>query len=340
VHSEARYQSISAACAKCCWVAVLASKPVPLRSWTHALHSQVFYILADWGWDQDAASEDDEHQVLLRARAFADGTIELCPPVATATHDFNMSAQQAACTYKLQDKHGGLYEYTISILNSSTCGSKLLERKDELWRAYEQMQLQQAKASMAKFWHPNDRQWHLVGEIVSAQGFSHDRLYIEFALRYDKRLWRLIGPEWLIQQHMRMSNAFGDELVEHVRPDLSVCIALQGRQCTVGSPAFLLGYLPARLPDRPPACASECLLAMHRMCMQISGCTHISGSGRTRRTGKAQSVQKACFAHPLEFVLEQLGPKLSKVSAEGSAPMLYFEVCRSELCCLSSAASI
>jgi hypothetical protein len=176
----------------------------------------VFYILADLSWDQDAASEQLDYQVLLRARAFTDGTIELTPPVNVATEAIQSASQRTACTYKLQDKRGGLYEYCITLQNASVYASKLTERKDELWQAYEQLQLQQAKGSMAKLWQPHRQQWYMHGEIVSAQGFAQERLYIEFALRYDKRLWTLLGPDWLLQQHLRMANAFGDDETEHV----------------------------------------------------------------------------------------------------------------------------
>lgn len=58
----------------------------------------------------------------------------------------------------------------------------------------------------------------IVGEIMCARGFQQDRLYIEFGLRFDQRLWQLTGPAWLLDQQAALGDSFQGKHISNVRP--------------------------------------------------------------------------------------------------------------------------
>ena len=70
--------------------------------------------------------------------------------------------------------------------------------------------------------HPLAKKLAICGEIVSAHGFPHDRIYVEFALRFDSRFWQLEGPDWLLAQHRSIGEPFQHEHIINVRSSIAL----------------------------------------------------------------------------------------------------------------------
>eukprot|EP00892_Ulva_mutabilis_P008064 jgi/Ulvmu1/562/UM001_0570.1 len=177
---------------------------------------QVFFILADLGWEQEDPAADPEHRLLLCVQAFKDGTIQLQPPVQTA-QGREGKAGHAGGWRKLHDRHGGLYEYKVSIHTAGGGDDSISQRKQQLWEAHEREHVAHAHRNIVgRFVRPRGTLVVMCGEILSAGGFDYGRLYVEFALRFQSALWTLRGPEWLLEQYAALEGQFDDDGVCHV----------------------------------------------------------------------------------------------------------------------------
>lgn len=261
---------------------------------------QDFYVLADLSWDAPSpASEADDGHVLLRARAHADGTLEFSPPVHTDGADGGLCGLRQDGVYQVRDAAGRLYEYTIRLVAAAAGDSKLGERKQQLWAAYERVMLQQACASLPTFAPPPRQRWHFSGEIVSARGFDQARLYVEYVVCYDRRAWRLLGPDWLLLQRALLGDLACDEHIERVRPR-SRCHA-----------AASLPACSCAVRGEPPA-----IVEQGTEDVQVPGCTHISRGRATSHSPQHEpSAWQAHFAHPLELVFERMAPRIDRQEA-------------------------
>jgi hypothetical protein len=179
----------------------------------------VFYILADLGWQELEEDAEPEIECLLQVKAYADGNIELQPPVQLPTAAGHPdSAPATKCTHTLNSRDGSVYECTIALHGSTAEGDRQAARRQQLWSQHEQAHAQHRRqAQVGRFLQTTSTRLFVQGDVVSAQGFEHDRLYIEFALRYPKKVWRLRGPQWLVHQRRQLEGAFEDDDTAHVR---------------------------------------------------------------------------------------------------------------------------
>lgn len=185
----------------------------------------MFFILADLNWEDEDPTAEPEHRLLLCAQAFKDGTIHLQPPVHTRQRQEHRPGHHGGWR-KLHDRHGGLYEYKVSIRAAGGGDDTISDRKQQLWEEHEGEHVARAHRGMlGKFFRPRGSRLVLCGEILSAGAFEAPRLYVEYALRFPTALWTLMGPEWLLEQHAALEGHFDDEGVCHVR------IELRRRQC-------------------------------------------------------------------------------------------------------------
>lgn len=78
---------------------------------------------------------------------------------------------------------------------------------------------------------PNALRLAITGEITRARGFDNvnDRLYIEFGLQFDKRIWKLEGPLWLLEQQALLGDSFQGKHVTNVRNPCA--LALYPQDC-------------------------------------------------------------------------------------------------------------
>lgn len=180
-------------------------------------HLQVFFILADLSWEAEDPTLDPEHRLLLCVQAFKDGTIQLQPPVQTDQRLDGLAGHHSGWR-KLHDRHGGLYEYKISIRTSGGGDDSISERKQQLWEEQERAHVARAHRSIiGKFLRPPGAWLVMCGEILSGGGFDSASLYVEFALRFQADIWTLKGPDWLLEQHAALEGQFDDDGVCHVR---------------------------------------------------------------------------------------------------------------------------
>ena len=92
------------------------------------------------------------------------------------------------------------------------------QRKDALWQQHERAHNQRLRQLQRGSFHvPRAVRLAVHGDIVSACGFDQDRLYIEFALRFPKAVWRLRGPSWLVLKHKQLRGEFETDSMAHVR---------------------------------------------------------------------------------------------------------------------------
>lgn len=174
---------------------------------------QVFFILADLNWEQEDPTVDPEHRLLLCVQAFKDGSIQLQPPVQT-----DHRPGQPGGWRKLHDRHGGLYEYKIAIRTSGADDDSIAERKRQLWEAHEREHAAHGRrGTLVQFPLPRRPSLAVCGEILSAGGFDSACLYVEFALRFQRAIWTLTGPAWLLEQHEALQGHFDDDGICHVR---------------------------------------------------------------------------------------------------------------------------
>lgn len=178
-----------------------------------------FYILADLNWEQPDPSADPEHCILLCAKSFKDGTVQLHPPVETSDSMADPTSKAGSWPYKVHDRRGGVYEYRIYAQTSQSSQDSVMKRRDMLWSEQERAHAAQAQRSMlGRFLHFNGSCMCIRGDILSAGGFERSSLYVEFALRYPKGLWTLKGPMWLVAKTAQADDVFADKDTAHVRP--------------------------------------------------------------------------------------------------------------------------
>jgi hypothetical protein len=229
----------------------------------HSLHNnglyvQMFCILAELNWEYPAECTEEETKVLLQVKAFTDGTIELQPPINLGADPATSKQSRRKGTYKFHDNHGGLYEYSVRLHGQAGATDQQTDRKECLWHFHEQAHIQHARRiQLGTLAPPRCTRLLIQGDIVSAEGFPHDRLYIEFALRFPKSVWKLKGPKWLQKQHKRLNGAFENDSIAHVCPPC--CLDCQ-------QTAFVSVEHPGRwhhVPDPGITRLGSCLLSRY-----------------------------------------------------------------------------
>ena len=179
----------------------------------------MFFILADLNWEYPANCTEDETKVLLEVKVSTDGTVELSPPISLGGDLSTTTGSRPKGIFKFYDRHGGQYECTIALHGQGSAPEQQALRKDALWQQHERAHNQRLRQLQRGAFHqPRSTRFILHGDITSAAGFEHDRLYIEFSLRFPKAVWRLRGPSWLLHRHKELRGAFETEDTAHVRP--------------------------------------------------------------------------------------------------------------------------
>ena len=180
---------------------------------------QVFHILADLAWEQRTADAEPEAHVLLQVKAAADGSIQLSPPVVLPGQAAGLpDDRKSAGTHRFRARDGAQYEYTVRLLGALAEEDQQVARRNVLWKRHEHAHAQRARQVQRDRFVPARRVKLLIqGDIAAAEGFEQNRLYVEFALRFPKTVWRLKGPAWLLHQHEQLEGAFEDESTAHVR---------------------------------------------------------------------------------------------------------------------------
>ncbi|MEW5298780.1 MAG: hypothetical protein WDW36_001863 [Sanguina aurantia] len=146
------------------------------------LNFRSMYIMADLGDHADGSHTNERTLVSLKAQP--DGSLLMRPGFS-----------QPGFTYKFEDLHGGIFEYTVENASTTTAPSldkrtaklrkAVLQRADELRRAALKADFQKPPAD------PDAIRLTLLAEIVSAADFDCDHLYVEYVVRFDPRLWQL-----------------------------------------------------------------------------------------------------------------------------------------------------
>lgn len=78
-----------------------------------ALQLQPFFVMVDLGWErEDETAGKPEHRVLVHAKAFRDGSLEIRPRLDGTWHRFH-------------DREGALYEYSVAQHQPTPAGDQL-----------------------------------------------------------------------------------------------------------------------------------------------------------------------------------------------------------------------
>ena len=156
--------------------------------------------------------------------AAADGTLTFEPPVELRPAPAP-STTGAALTRKFHDNEGAIYEYSVRVSTSDTAREKQAARLEGLWREHERRHVEQLSQKRLGEWRAVRRPTVFFWlEVLSAGGFGHDRLYVEWSLRFRPETWRLRGPEWLLRQHVAAGGAFDGDGFANVRSLVVPCV--------------------------------------------------------------------------------------------------------------------
>eukprot|EP00775_Hariotina_reticulata_P010980 gene10980-11135_t len=156
------------------------------------LKFHAMFIMADLGDEHTVAGSSEK--VLCVLRAHHDGSFDMTPGFSTAKQK-----------YRFEDDHGGMYEYVIEPASRNAAPS--LEKRTAKLAVAVAAQAEEVRRHHHQMEHmgppgpdANAVRLVLLAELVSAAGFTRDRLYIEWQLHFNPDLWVLQYSEQDVPQ--------------------------------------------------------------------------------------------------------------------------------------------
>ncbi|PNW74559.1 hypothetical protein CHLRE_12g495350v5 [Chlamydomonas reinhardtii] len=140
------------------------------------------YVMADLGDEGDVSGANCK--VLVSVRVYPDGSFDMCPGFS-----------RPGFKYRFEDDHGGIFEYSVD--NASAADVPSLERRAaKLERAVVARAEELRRAALKSDFEPPPPgqcvRLLLLGDILAAADFPRDRLYVEYAVRWDPEAWDLV----------------------------------------------------------------------------------------------------------------------------------------------------
>ncbi|KAK9824277.1 hypothetical protein WJX72_009110 [[Myrmecia] bisecta] len=153
------------------------------------MNFQTMYVMADCTRGRPAKGKAqagmDEH-LLVHIKAHPDGSFDMRPGFS-----------QGSRRYRFEDSSGYIYEFTVE--NAAKVEPIKIEKKDgKLQSAVQKRAHVLHRQPAREFMAPPDPTPHalrllLLAEIVAAKDFERDRLFVDYTVRYDAKIWQPVG---------------------------------------------------------------------------------------------------------------------------------------------------